>query len=128
MRFAQAVRTAGPEAFDSVTPTEPVCARWFPQSAPAHAKTAAVPTAAAGIHLSVVLRAGPLEAPTGYRSTTSLEVHDGAGQRARDALDDLNPGDHQPTELVHGLGLGADDHVVGAGHVLGAGDALEVGD
>ena len=37
-------------------------------------------------------------------------------------------GDHQLAELVDVAGLGAHDHVVGAGDVLGEGDALDLGD
>ena len=52
----------------------------------------------------------------------ALEVHDRAGQRARDALDRLDAGHDQLPQFVDGLRLGAHDHVVGAGDVLGFGD------
>ena len=35
------------------------------------------------------------------------------------------PGDDQLAQLVDGLGLGANDHVVRAGDVLGLGDAAD---
>ena len=53
-----------------------------------------------------------------------LQVDDGAGEGARDALDRLDPGHDQFPEVVDAVGLGADDHVVGTRHVLGLEDAL----
>ena len=61
----------------------------------------------------------------GTRGDPSLQVHDRAGQRAGDALDRLDPGDHELAQVVDRLGLGAHDHVVGAGDVLGLGDAAD---
>ena len=54
-------------------------------------------------------------------------MDDGAGQRAGDAVEVLHLGDDQLAELVDVAGLGADDHVVGAGDVLGESDALDLG-
>ena len=52
------------------------------------------------------------------RSPT-LQVDDGAGEGARDALDRLDPRHDQSPEVVDAVGLGADDHVVRTRHVLG---------
>jgi hypothetical protein len=57
------------------------------------------------------------------------EVHDRTGQGPSDAVDRLDQGHHQLAELVQVAGLGADDHVVGAGDSLGllhAGDVDDV--
>ncbi len=48
---------------------------------------------------------------------------DGAGEGAGDAVDELDLGDDHAAELVDGVGLGPQDHVVGAGHVVGLDDA-----
>jgi hypothetical protein len=55
-------------------------------------------------------------------------VDDGTGEGAGDPLDPLDAGDDELAELVHALGLGADDHVVGARDVLGVGDSLDLTD
>src|SRR5215218_4578302 len=59
-------------------------------------------------------------------SATS-EVDDRTGQRSGDPVDGLHPRDDQAAEVVDGLCLGADDHVVGAGDVLGLGHAVDLG-
>src|SRR5215213_4228149 len=64
----------------------------------------------------------------GSGSVSASEVDDGTGQRAGDAVDRLHAGDDQAAELVDRLGLGADDHVVGAGDVLGFAHAVDLGD
>jgi hypothetical protein len=56
-------------------------------------------------------------------TTVGCWLHDGAGQGARDALDRLDPCHDELPEVIDGLGLSPDDHVVGPGHVLGLGDA-----
>src|SRR6266540_3921089 len=56
------------------------------------------------------------------------EVDDRAGEGAGDAVDGLDPGDHQLAEVVDVAGLGPHDHVVGPGDVLGLLDALDLGD
>src|SRR6185312_16102308 len=49
----------------------------------------------------------------------SAQVHDRAGQRAGDPANPLYPRDHELTQLVDVVGLGAHDHVVRPGDVLG---------
>ena len=51
-----------------------------------------------------------------------LEVHDGAGERAGDAVDELDLRHDHAAELVDRVGLGSQDHVVGTGHVVGLDD------
>ena len=62
------------------------------------------------------------------RVSRATEVHDGAGERAGDAVDHLHPAHDHLAELVDRRGLGAGDHVVGAGDVLGRHDAVDLGD
>jgi phosphoserine aminotransferase len=57
-----------------------------------------------------------------------LEVHHRAGQGAGDPVHGLHAGHHQLAQVVDVAGLGADDHIVGAGDVLGLLDALDLGD
>src|ERR1700712_997641 len=58
----------------------------------------------------------------------SSDVDDWTGQRAGDAVERLHLRHDQLAQLVDVAGLGAHDHVVGAGDVLGQDDALDVGD
>ena len=64
----------------------------------------------------------------GRAGPRNLEVDDRAGQRAGDALHHLDPGDDHLAELIDAVGLGVDDHVVGAGHIVGALDAVDLAD
>src|SRR5688572_8524147 len=57
-----------------------------------------------------------------------LEVDDGAGQRARDALDGLDLGDDELAEVVDVRRARAHDDVVRARDVLGGVDAFDVAD
>ena len=72
-------------------------------------------------------RPGPRGPGRGRRWVPAAsDVDDGAGQGAGDAVEGLHLGDDQLAELVDVAGLGAHDHVVGAGDVLGEGDALDL--
>src|SRR3954454_17071014 len=73
-------------------------------------------------------RGGPPGSSGLVSSVRASEVDDGAGQRAGDPVDGLHPGHDETAQLVHGLGLGADDDVVGPGHVLGLGHAVDLAD
>jgi len=57
----------------------------------------------------------------------SSEVHNRAGQCPGDAGDALHPCDNEFAQLIDGVRLGTDDHVIGSGNVLGAGDPREFG-
>jgi hypothetical protein len=73
---------------------------------------------------------GPRRSPCCGRAAGvgRLEVDHRAGEGAGDAVHRLDPGDHELAQVVDVAGLGADDHVVGAGDVLGLLDALDLGD
>src|SRR5690606_3499756 len=66
--------------------------------------------------------------PTRCAARARSEVDDGAGQRPRDALDQLHPADDHLAEVVDRLRLGLGHHVVGAGDVVGGDDALDAPD
>jgi hypothetical protein len=68
-------------------------------------------------------RSAPLDGPDPLP-----EMDDRAGEGPGDAVDRLYPRDHQLAELVEVAGLGADDHVVGAGDSLGLLHAGDVDD
>jgi hypothetical protein len=68
------------------------------------------------------------EPPRRLTATTTAAVDDRARERAGDAVDRLDAGDHQAAQVVDGVGLGPHDHVVGAGHVLGLGHAGDLAD
>ena len=61
----------------------------------------------------------------GRSGDSSSEVDDGQVSVRVMPADRLHVGHDQLAQLVDGLGLGADDDVVGTGDVLGAGDAGE---
>src|SRR5690606_11550688 len=54
---------------------------------------------------------------------SGLQVDDGAGERAGDAVDELDVADDHLPQLVHAVGLGLGDDVVGTGDVVGRDDA-----
>ena len=56
------------------------------------------------------------------------EMHHRAGEGSGDAVDVLDAGDHELAEQVDVVGLGAHDHVVGAGDILGGGHAGDLRD
>lgn len=53
-------------------------------------------------------------------------MYDGAGERPRDSLDELDLGDDQLSKVVQGIRLDLDDHIVGPGYVVGRGDPLDI--
>src|SRR5689334_22147118 len=59
----------------------------------------------------------------GSQGVDGSDMDDRTGQRARDARNVLDSGNHQLAQLVDVAGFRADDHVVRTGDVLGQGDA-----
>src|SRR6185437_8508165 len=55
-------------------------------------------------------------------------MYDRAGQRSGNAWHALNLRYHEAAKVIHVVGLGADDHVVGAGDIVGLGDATDFPD
>ena len=117
-RVDQRAAGCGATAGGGGTLTAPVAA-----AATAPRRAAPATTRASAASSATTSRAGARRT-----SAAGSDVDDGAGQRAGDAVDGLDPGDDQLAELVDVAGLGADDHVVRAGDVLGQGDALDLGD
>ncbi|GGZ08405.1 hypothetical protein GCM10010385_67090 [Streptomyces geysiriensis] len=62
------------------------------------------------------------------RAGEGLEMNDRTGQGAGDAVHLLDLGDHHATQLVDGVGLGADDDVIGSCHVLGLDHSRDLAD
>lgn len=55
-------------------------------------------------------------------------MHDGAGERSGDAGYTLDLGDDEAAKVVHVVGLGPDDHVIGSRDVVGLGHAGDLAD
>src|SRR4029077_13028710 len=71
--------------------------------------------------------AGPtVPAASASGSSRRLQVHDGAGEGAGDAVDLLDRRHHELTELVERVARGLHDDVVGTGHVVGGHHAGDV--
>ena len=64
------------------------------------------------------LSGGPTDGGNGGLTTEDSEVYHRAGQRARDAFDELHPADDNLAQVVDRVGLCLNYDVVGAGHVL----------